>query len=164
MVWRVNRSDIRAINMESRDCNVTIYDDSTPQVRLDLLLHTQREIVRALLPAFLNTIDRVSNYMIDDEDDEDIRGHMRELATETVIDELISLLTRDPARASRQHIVTDVDGIAIDTLIACHSELAPASAQAWYAHRVGVAPEAYHQLIESLPDHVSIPTPKGGGF
>jgi hypothetical protein len=125
-----------------------------PSVRLDIQLKTQRTILNALLPALLKTIEEVTAFMIDPDDDEEIRGHLRELAAETVIDELVSLLTRDPLPASRRRMVHDVDGIGIDTLIACYSELMPHNAREWYAARIGVDHDTYLQMLRALPDHV----------
>lgn len=125
-----------------------------PSVRLDIQLKTQRAILNTLLPALLNTIEQVTTFMVDPDDDDEIRGHLRELATETVIDEVVSLLTRDPLPVSRQRMVHDVDGIGIDTLIACHSELMPDSAREWYAARVGADHDNYMQMLRILPEHV----------
>jgi hypothetical protein len=123
-------------------------------VRLDIQLKTQRAILDTLLPALLSTIEQVTTFMVDPDDDDEIRGHLRELATETVIDEVVSLLTRDPQPVSRRRMVYDVDGIGIDTLIACHSELMPDSAHEWYAARVGADYDSYMQMLRILPEHV----------
>jgi hypothetical protein len=125
-----------------------------PSVRLDIQLRTQRAILDRLLPALLETIDEVTAFLINPEDDEEVCGHMRELATETVIDELVSLLTRDPLPASRRRMVHDVDGIGIDTLIACHSELMPHNAREWYAARVSVDHDTYVQMLRTLPNRI----------
>ncbi|PJF26127.1 MAG: hypothetical protein CUN53_09290 [Phototrophicales bacterium] len=127
-----------------------------PTVRLDIQLKTQRAILDTLLPALLNTIEQVTTFMVDPDDDDEIRGHLRELATETVIDEVVSLLTRDLLPASRRRMVHDVDGIGIDTLIACHSELMPDNARKWYAARVGADHDTYMQMLRLLPEHADI--------
>lgn len=125
-----------------------------PSVRLDIQLKTQRAILNTLLPALLNTIEQVTTFMVDPDDDEEIRGHLRELATETVIDEVVSLLTRDPLPVSRQRMVHDVDGIGIDTLIACHNELIPKNARIWYADLIGVDRDTYAHMLRQLPEHI----------
>lgn len=127
-----------------------------PSVRLDIQLKTQRAILDTLLPALLSTIEQVTSFLVDPDDDAEIRGHLRELATETVIDEVVSLLTRDPQRVSRSNMVYDVDGIGIDTLIACHSELMPHNAREWYAARVGADHDTYMQMLRLLPEHADI--------
>ncbi len=126
----------------------------TPSVRCDIQLKAQSAILKTLLPALLKTIQEVTEFMIDVEDDEEIHAHIRELATETVIDEVISLLTRDQSRASRSNMVYDVDGIGIDTLIACYSELTPHKAHKWYAERIGADQERYTHLLRCLPEHI----------
>jgi hypothetical protein len=126
-------------------------------VRLDLLLKTQREVIELVLPAIHTAIENVTNFMYEpDQDDEEIHNTLREMATETVIDELVSLLTREEVPVSKQRAVIDVDGISIDTLIACYSELAPDHVQAWYAQRSHLTPEAYTAIMNIIPAQMKL--------
>jgi hypothetical protein len=136
---------------------VTQFPASDYGVRLDLLLKTQREIVEQVLPALHRAIGNVTNFMYEpDKDDEEIHAYLRELATETVIDELVSLLTREEIPASKRRAVVDVDGLSFDTLIACHSELAPDHVQAWYAQRAHLSPEAYTTIMNAIPAQMKL--------
>jgi hypothetical protein len=136
---------------------MTGFPTSDYGVRLDLLLKTQREIVELVLPALRQAVENVTNFMYEpDYDDEEIHDTLRELATETVIDELVSVLTREKVPVSKQRAVIDVDGISIDTLIACYSELAPHNVQAWYAQRARLTPEAYTAIMNLLPEQMQL--------
>lgn len=124
-------------------------------IRRDILLKTQQAILARVLPALHLAIEDVTNFMYEpDGDDEEIHGHLRELATETIIDETVRLLTRDLTRVSKQYMIHDVDGIGIDTLIACYGELLPENARAWFAHELDMDDASYLQLASSLPDHM----------
>ena len=126
-------------------------------VRRDLLLKAQQAVLRHVLPALHAAIDDVTNFVYEpNDDDEEIHGHLRELATETVIDEVVRLLTRDLVPVSQQYLVSDVDGISIDTLIACYGELTEENARQWYAHEMHLDASEYQSLSESLPDHMQM--------
>jgi hypothetical protein len=141
------------LNNDEADLNST----SSHGVRLDLLIKAQDAIFRHVLPALHQTIEEVTNFMYEpDSDDEEIHTYLRELATETVIDELIRLLTRDLVPASRRYTFNDVDGIGIDTLIACHNELETQNVREWFAYSVQTSPEQYKNLLEKLPKQMNM--------
>ncbi len=124
-------------------------------IRLDLRVKTQQAVLNQVLPALRLAIADVTNFVYEPEaDDEEIYGHLRELATETVIDEIVRLLTRDRNPASKQYMVNDVDGIGIDTLIACYGELTPEHARTWFASELDLNSADYKALADSLPDHM----------
>lgn len=120
-------------------------------LRLDVLLKAQAAVLGKVLPALQAAIDEVAAYLIDEDDDAETAAYMRELATETVIDELVSVLTRDPRPVSHTYALVSPDGISTDTLIACHSEVSPASAQRWYASTLGIDAAAHLNLLYTLP-------------
>ena len=137
--------------------NINLREPSDQGVRLDLVMRAQKAILNSLLPALLTAVEEVTNYMYEpDKDDEEIHGHLRELATETVIDELASLLTRDQMHVSRRYTVNDVDGIGIDSLIACYSEVLPENASAWFAQALHVSLDRYRALLDMLPDQMEL--------
>ncbi len=126
-------------------------------VRLDLLIKTQQTILERVLPALHEAIEEVTNFMYEPEaDDDEIHDHLRELSTETIVNELVRMLTRDPQPVSRRYMVNDVDGIGIDTLIACYSELAPQSVRAWYAQDLKLTDDDYQRLASLVPAHMAL--------
>ncbi|NJO85212.1 MAG: hypothetical protein HC828_22345 [Blastochloris sp.] len=126
-------------------------------VRADLVMKAQQQVLVQVLPALRDAIENVTNFMYEpDADDEEIHAHLRELATETVIDELVRLLTRDTMPPSKRYSVQDVDGIGIDTLIACHSELMPESARAWFAHTLNLDTQVYETVLKMLPTRMDM--------
>ncbi|MFN8527494.1 MAG: hypothetical protein U0670_02650 [Anaerolineae bacterium] len=144
--------------MPPHDDQPTPEESSTEsQVRLDLRMKTQQVLLARLLPAMLASIDEVTDFMFEpDLDDEDIHHHLRELATETIIDEVVRLLTRDSHAVSRQYTVQGEDGIAFDTLIASYGELLPERVQGWFARMLNVDQPTYQQLASSLPEHMPL--------
>ncbi len=139
------------------DGEIDLRQTSEQGVRLDLMLRAQKAVLTHVLPALLNAIHDVTNYMYEpDKDDEENHAYLRELATETVVDELASLLTRDGTHVSRRYTVSDVDGVAIDSLIACYSELLPENARAYFAQALRITPTRYRTLLEMLPDQMEL--------
>lgn len=141
----------------NNDHEADLHSTSPHGVRVDLLIKAQEAILNHTLPALQRAIEEVTNFMYEPEsDDEEIHDYLREMATETVIDELVRLLTRDPLPASRRYTFNDVDGIGIDTLIACNNELEPENVRAWYAQSLRTSPEHYKNLLEKLPKQMNM--------
>jgi hypothetical protein len=89
--------------------------------------------------------------MSEEDDTEDITHLLREVAVETVLDELVKLLTRDPQPVSARYILLDKNNIDIDSLIACYVELQPEKARRWYARHMHMTPEEHAQTIAAMP-------------
>ncbi len=124
--------------------------------RLLLTLKAQNEILKHILPAIQQAVDQVVEFMADDDDDEAISNYLRELAVETTIDEMVKMLTRDPEAPSKIYTLRDVDGIVVDTLIACYSELHPEKARRWYAQQMDMTPQQHAQLTAHIPRQLDL--------
>ncbi len=124
--------------------------------RLLLTLKAQNEILQHILPALQQAVDNVVEFMAEADDDEAISNYLRELAVETTIDEMVKLLTRDPEAPSRIYTLRDVDGIVVDTLIACYNELNPERARRWYASQMGMTPQEHAQLTQHIPEQLDL--------
>ncbi len=125
-------------------------------VRIDLALRAQQALIDQVLPVLRRAIDDVTVFMVEAEDDDEVRHHLRELATETVINELVSLLTHDTTPISSHYTVTDEHGIGYDTLLACRSELSSERVRTWFADALHLTPDDYDTLRASLPDKMSL--------
>jgi len=121
-----------------------------------LLLKAQSEILEQILPAIQQAADNLTAFMSDADDDEEIASHLREAATETLIDELVKLLTRDPQAVSTLYAIRSADGLPIDSLIASYNEVNPERARRWYAQQMQVTPEEHARLTASVPEHLAL--------
>lgn len=121
-----------------------------------LMLKAQDQILQRVLPAIQDTADELIAFMSDTDDTEEITHLLREVAVETVLDELVKLLTRDPQPVSTRYILLDKDGIDIDSLIASYDELQAHKARRWYAQQMDMTPEEHAQIIESMPAQMHI--------
>ncbi len=136
---------------------IDLRQTSDQGVRLDLVLRAQKAVLTHVLPALLNAIHDVTHYMYEpDKDDEENHTYLREVATEAVVDELASLLTHDGTHVSRRYTVSDVDGVTIDSLIACYSELLPENARAYFAQALRVTLMRYRELLDAVPDQMEL--------
>lgn len=124
--------------------------------KLHLLLKIHRELLEGVLPAIKQAVDNATEYMSDPEDDEEITDYLHELATETLIDELVKLLTRDEEPVSAQYSVRDIAGIDFDTVLACYDEIKPESAKRWFAASLHISPEEYNDLQRQMPSRLSL--------
>jgi hypothetical protein len=129
---------------------------SLSQQQLHLMLKTHQEIARLILPAMQQAADHLTQFMSDPEDDAFVTETLRELSTELLIDELVKLLTRDETPISAYYTIKDVDGIAIDSLLASYNELSPDSAHRWFAGSLRTSAEEYHHLQGQIPAHLSL--------
>lgn len=121
-----------------------------------LMLKAQDRILQRVLPAIQETADELIAFMADAEDTEEITHLLREVAVETVLDELVKLLTRDPKPVSSRYILLDKDGIDIDSLIASYDELQAHKARRWYARQMDITPEEHAQIIEAMPSQLHL--------
>lgn len=126
-------------------------DASISEHKRQLMLKAHDQILRRVLPSIQQTADELIEFMSDEDDTEEITHLLREVAVETVVDELVKLLTRDPNPVSAHYILLDKDGIDIDSLIASYGELQPHKAQRWYAQHMGMTPEEHAHMIASMP-------------
>jgi hypothetical protein len=124
---------------------------SISEHKRQLMLKAQDQILQRVLPAIQQTADELIAFMSDEDDTEEITHLLREVAVETVLDELVKLLTRDPNPVSARYILLDKDGIDIDSLIASYDELKPDKARRWYARQMDMTPEEHAESIEAMP-------------
>ncbi len=120
------------------------------------MLKAQTAILHHVLPSIQQAADELIAYMADEDDDDEIRNYLSELSVETLLDELVKLLTRDPNPVSDRYILLDVDDINIGSLVACYDELQADKARRWYASQMEMTSDEYAQSLEDMPKRLRL--------
>jgi hypothetical protein len=121
-----------------------------------LMLKVQEELLRQVLPAMQRAADNVTEFLRDPEDDEEIVNSLQEAAVELLIDELVKVLTRDPQAVSQFYSLRSDDGLNIDTLIACYTELRPESARRFFARMMNMTPDEHARVTREMPQTLKL--------
>ena len=127
-------------------------NDATHYLRLKV----QEELLQHVLPAMQQAADNIADFMRDPEDDEEIINSLQEAAVELLIDELVKVLTRDPQAVSQFYTLQNDGGFTIDTLIACYTELSPASARRYFARTLDMTSDEHSRASRALPQTLEL--------